>query len=267
MKTYPPIATQMAQMLMLLAALPCAAASEVLSLRTMGQESLPPKWLLRHGLPAGVCPDVLAAIARIEPRLRFTGQQEFRSVLVIEQGLRKGNVQLACALLDTPTRREVADAIEYPLYISRQRVAAAAGDNAVVNNLEELARLKPLVNTSRGAAYIEHLRERGIEVDDSTGSNLTNLKKILAGHGRFFYMNELTLHWLIREHSLQDKIKLMPAILKEDPVYLWVSKKAPPQALPLLAAAIRKLQDNGELARIYTRWSGESGVRQAQRGD
>ncbi|WP_342120891.1 substrate-binding periplasmic protein [Pseudoduganella sp. OTU4001] len=259
MRTNPVTAIAMAPLLA--AALPCATASGSVTLHVMGQESLPPKWLLRQGQPAGVCPDVLAAITRIEPRLRFHGLGDFRSVLVIEQGLRNGKVHVACALLATSTRHDIANAIEQPLYSSRQRLAAAAGDTAVVNNLDDLARLKPLVNTSRGAAYIEHLRERGIEVDDSTGANLTNLKKILAGHGRFFYMNELTLNWLIRENGLQDKVKLMPAILKEDPVYLWVSKKAPPQALPLLAAAIRKLHENGELARIYARWTGESGMR------
>ncbi|WP_083941351.1 substrate-binding periplasmic protein [Pseudoduganella violaceinigra] len=260
MRTSPMTAMAMAQLLA--AALPCAAANEdVLVLHAMGQESLPPKWLLSDGQAAGLCPDILAAIARLEPRLRFTGQQEFRSVLVIEQGLLSGSVHVACALLDTATRREIADPVEQPLYISRQRLAAAAGDTAVVNNLDDLARLKPLVNTSRGAAYIDFLRDRGIEVDDSTGANLTNLKKILAGHGRFFYMNELTLHWLIRENKLQDKIKLMPAVLKADPLYLWVSKKAPPQAFAMLANAIGRLQDSGELARIYARWAGESGVR------
>ncbi|MCE3261531.1 MAG: hypothetical protein K0R43_610 [Pseudoduganella sp.] len=242
-------------------AAPCAASAGVLSLHVMGQESLPPKWLMRHGQAAGVCPDILAAIARIEPRLRFSGLQDFRSVLVIERGLRSGSVHIACALLDTATRREIADAVEQPLYVSRQRLAARASEDAVVNNLDDLVRLKPLVNTSRGAAYIEQLRERGIAVDDSTGANLTNLKKVIAGHGRFFYMNDLTLHWLIREHGLQHQVKLMPAVLKEDPLFLWVSKKAPAQALPLLAAAIGKLQASGELARIYARWAGEAGVR------
>lgn len=242
-------------------ATPCAASAGVLSLQVMGQESLPPKWLMRNGQAAGVCPDILAAIARIEPRLRFGGLQDFRSILVIEQGLRSGNVHIACALLDTATRREIAEAVEQPLYLARQRLAARASDNAVVNNLDDLARLKPLVNTSRGAAYIEQLRERGIAVDDSTGANLTNLRKVIAGHGRFFYMNELTLHWLIREHGMQHKVKLMPAVLKEDPLFLWVSKKAPEQAFPLLAAAIGKLQASGELARIYARWAGEAGLR------
>jgi glutamate/aspartate transport system substrate-binding protein len=247
-----------------LAAAPCLAADSALVLRVTGQESLPPKWLMQDGRPAGLCPDILAAITRLEPRLRFTGLDEFRSVLLIEQNLRAGKTDIACALLSTPLRHEIAVAIPRHLYISRQRLAAAASDTVEINSLDELARLKPLVNTSRGAAYIDQLRERGIPVDDSTGSNLTNLKKVLAGHGRFFYMNELTLHWLIREHGLQDRIKLMPAVLKEDPMYLWVSRKAAPQAVPLLEAAINKLADSGELARIYARWSDESGVRPAR---
>lgn len=244
----------------LLAALSCVASASELVLRVTGQESLPPKWVQQNGPSTGVCPDILAAITRVEPRIRFTGLDDIRSVLVIEQNLHLGLADIACALVSTPLRRRIATAIPQPLYISRQRLAAAAGDTAEINSLDDLARLKPLVTTSRGAAYIDQLRERGIEVDDSTGSNLTNLKKILAGHGRYFYMNELTLHWLIREHGLQDKVKLVPAVLKEDAMFLWVSKKSPPRAVPLLAAAIKKLSDSGELARIYARWSDESGV-------
>ena len=245
----------------LLAALPCASAGSDLVLRVIGQESLPPKWIQQEGRPStGVCPDILAAISRVEPRIRFTGLEEIRSVLVIEQNIRLGTADIACALVSTPLRRHIAIAIPQPLYISRQRLAASADDTAEINSLDDLARLKALVTTSRGAAYIDQLRALGITVDDSTGSNVTNLRKILAGHGRYFYMNELTLHWLIREQKLQDKVKLMPAILKEDSMFLWVSKKAPPQAAALLAGAVKKLGDSGELARIYARWADESGV-------
>jgi glutamate/aspartate transport system substrate-binding protein len=246
---------------LLLATLPLAAAASELVLRVTGQESLPPKWIQKEGQPSsGVCPDILAAITRVEPRIRFTGLEDIRSALVIEQNLRLGTADVACALVSTPLRRHIAIAITQPLYVSRQRLAAAADDTAQINSLDDLARTNALVTTSRGAAYIDQLRARGITVDDSTGSNVTNLRKILAGHGRYFYMNELTLHWLIREQGMQGKVKLIPAILQEDSMFLWVSKKAPPQAAPLLAAAVRKLSDSGELARIYARWSGESGV-------
>ena len=240
---------------LLLAAVPFTASASTLTLRILGQESLPPKWILREGQPTGVCPDILAALEKAEPRLRFIGKSDFRSMLVIEHGLQAGTVDVACALLDTGHRRAIARPLGKPLYIVRQRLAAAAGDTAVVENLEDLVRLKPLVNTSRGAAYIGQLRSLGIDVDDSTGDNVVNLKKILAGHGRFFYMNEETLSWLIRDHKLQDRIKLMPAVLREDPVYFWVGKKAPAGALHMVEGALEKLQASGELARIYERWT------------
>lgn len=246
---------------LLIAALPCVAAASDFVLRVTGQESLPPKWIQQDGQSTGVCPDILSAITRIEPRIRFTGLDDIRSVAVIEQNLRIGQADVACALVSTPIRRHIAYAISQPLYIARQRVAAAADDPAEINSLEDLVRLNPLVATSRGAAYVDQLRERGIAVDDSTGSNVTNLRKILAGHVRYFYMNELTLRWLIREQGLQGKIKLAPVILKEDALFMWVSKKTPPQAALMIAAAIRKLSESGELARIYARWSEESGVR------
>ncbi|NVD97377.1 ABC transporter substrate-binding protein [Massilia sp. BJB1822] len=228
------------------------------TLRIVAQESVPPKWLPREGsLPAGVCPDILAAIEKIQPRLRFSGMEEARSVPVIEQGLESGGVGAACALLDTPRRRQIASVAGKSLYTVRHRLAAAASDKVNIETLEELVRLRPLINTPRGAAYSDQLRILGLEVDDSTGDNLTNLRKIAAGHGRFIYMNELTLAWLIREHNLQNKVRLLPNILKEEPIYFWISKKADPMATRLADQALHRLHSSGELARIYQRWSSQ----------
>src|ERR1044071_6798570 len=89
----------------LLGALPCASAGSDLVLRVIGQESLPPKWIQQEGRPStGVCPDILAAISRVEPRIRFTGLEDIRSVLVIEQNIRLGTADIDCALVSTPLR-------------------------------------------------------------------------------------------------------------------------------------------------------------------
>lgn len=246
--------------LLLIAAGQCAwaacAQAEAVTLPVMAQESLPPKWINRGDHSEGVCPDILQAIEKMEPQLHFTGQYDFRSIPVIEQGLESGNVACACALLDTPHRRAIATIAGKPLYMVRHRLAAAAGDHVEVNSLDELARLKPLVNTSRGAGYSYQLRALGLKVDDSTGDNVVNLKKIIAGHGRFFYMNELTLTWIVRENGLRDQIRIVPGVLKEEPIYFWVSKKIPPETTRLLDQALLKLRANGELSRIYERWSG-----------
>lgn len=230
------------------------AQAQTVTVRIMGQESIPPKWVVRDDKMEGICPEVLAAMEKMEPRLKFIGHEELRSVPVIEQGLESGAVQAACALLDSERRRKIAH-MSVKLYPVKHRLAATAGDKAVVDSIEDLVRLKPLITTSRGAAYADQLRALGLEVDDSTGDNVTNLRKILAGHGRFVYMNELTLAWLIRENKLQDKVRILPAVLKEEPIYFWISKKADEQTVRLMQQVLQKLQKNGELNRIYEHWS------------
>jgi len=238
-----------------LASLCHLAQAQTVLVHIMGQESIPPKWVARDGGGLdGICPDILAAMEKAEPRLRFTGHEDFRSVPVIEKGLESGAVQAACALLDSERRRKIAHPVAR-LYTVKHRLAAVASDKAMVESIDDLVKLKPLITTSRGAAYSGQLRQLGLEVDDSTGDNVTNLRKILGGHGRFVYMNELTLVWLIREQRLQDKVRLLPAVLKEEPIYFWISKKADAQAVQLMQQALNKLQKNGELARIYEHWA------------
>ena len=240
-----------------LSLLAAAVQAHGITLRTMAQESLPPKWLNRDGQADGVCPDILRAIEKLQPRLHFTGMDDFRSVPAIEQGLENGDVACACGLLDTPRRRRIADISKQPLYTVRHRLAVSASDRIVINTLEELVKLKQAVTTSRGAGYAEQLRARGVMVDDSSGDNIVNLKKIMAGHGRLFYMNELTLHWILRDSGLRDRIRLLPAVMREEPVYFWTSKKTDPAVALQLRQALQQLAGSGELARIYARWASE----------
>jgi glutamate/aspartate transport system substrate-binding protein len=231
------------------------ATATPLTVRILAQESIPPKWIVEDGVAQGVCPDMLAAIERIEPRLHFVGYDRGRSLPVIEDALESGKVSVACGLIESAHRHKVAIRSQVPLYEVRHRLAAVAGDQQVVNNLDDLVRLKPLINTARGSGYVEQFKARGIAVDDSTGDNALNLRKIIAGHGRYTYMNELTLLYLIRSEHLEDKVRVLPAVFMEHSLYFWVSRKADPALAPMLDQALARLKANGELARIYDRWA------------
>ncbi|MBV8123555.1 MAG: hypothetical protein JO370_05685, partial [Paucibacter sp.] len=74
------------------------AQAGVVLVPVLAQQSLPPKWVNHNGRAEGVCPDILAAMERAEPRLRFTGQNDFRSVPMIESALETGRIGAACAL-------------------------------------------------------------------------------------------------------------------------------------------------------------------------
>lgn len=250
---FPRAARRLACALLLLAG--SAAGAAPMTVRVLAQESIPPKWVMEGGVAQGLCPDLLAAIERIDPRIQFVGYDRGRSLPVIEDALESGKAGVACGLLDSARRRSVALRSLVPLYEVRHRLAAVASDLQVVNNLDELVRLKPLINTARGSASIVELKARGIAVDDSTGDNIVNLRKTVHGHGRYTYMNELSLVYLIRTEHLEDKVRMLPAVFNAEPVYFWTSRKADPAIAPLLDQALARLKASGELARIYERWA------------
>lgn len=240
----------------LIAGLAACAGAWAMEVRVVGQEAIAPKWVALPGRVAGICPDVMAAIERIEPRLHFTGYDRSRSLPGIEAGLESGKLGAACALVASPRRNAIAVPVGKPVYIARHLLVARAGDTAVVRDMQDLVRLGALVTTQRGSVFTDWLKAGGVQVDDATDDNGVNLHKMLAGHGRFAYLNEVTLQHYIHSEALGPRIRVLPVVLGAAPSYFWVSRKAEPDLARLLGAALEKLKADGELDRIYTRWTG-----------
>jgi glutamate/aspartate transport system substrate-binding protein len=78
---------------------------------------------------------------------------------------------------------------------------------------------------------------------------------MLGGHGRFAYVNELSLRRTIRAEGLAARVRVLTVVLGAEPSYFWVSRKADPALAGLLGNAIDKLKADGELDRIYQRWA------------
>jgi glutamate/aspartate transport system substrate-binding protein len=232
----------------------CAGAS-AMDVRVAAQEAISPKWIALPDRAAGICPDILAAVERVDPQLRFTGYRRSRSLPAIEAGLETGSLDAACALVASPRRHAIAVPVGKSVYMIRHTLAARAGDTAVVRNLRDLVRLGALVTSQRGSAFTERLKQAGVSVDDATDDNRMNLQKILGGHGRFAYMNELTLLHYIRSEHLEARVRVLPVIISAEPAYFWVSRKADSALAARLGAALDRLRADGELDRIYARWA------------
>jgi glutamate/aspartate transport system substrate-binding protein len=231
------------------------AAAQVLTARIAAQETLAPKWIQTAKRVTGICPDILAALERAEPRLRFTGYRNSRSLPALEAGLESGSLDAACALIETPRRAAIGLRIGKPVYVIRHVLAGRRGDDAVVRDVSDLVRLDALVTAQRSSALTPRLKRAGVRVDDATDDNAVNLRKMLAGHGRFVYINALALQHYVRVERLQQQVRVLPAVLAEEPAYFWVSRKADPALARLLAPALGKLRASGELDRIYARWA------------
>jgi glutamate/aspartate transport system substrate-binding protein len=238
----------------LLPAAGASAAAPAYEVRIMAQEGVAPKWVVYDDHVEGICTDIIAALERAEPRLRFYGYAQGRALPAIEAGLGSGHVQAACALMDSSRRRAVARTAGKSLYMIRHRLTGRAGDLARIDDLRDLARLHALVNVAPSSAMVERLRAAGVEVDESSGDSLLMLKKVLAGHGRFTYMNELTLQRNLRATGWQDRIRVLP-LMEDEPAWFWLSRKADPGLARLVERALAQVRASGELARIYARWS------------
>ena len=226
-----------------------------IDVRVASQEAQVPKWVHLAGRVTGICPDIMSSVERVEPRLHFNGYQHGRSLRGIEAGLESGSLDAACALVASPRRRAIALQVGKSVYVTRHLLAARAGDPAVVRDVHDLVRMGALVTSQRGSVFTDELKAAGVHIDDATDDNDVNLRKMLGGHGRFVYMNELTLQHYLHSEGLASRVRVLPVVLGAEPAYFWVSRKADPALAGLLGAALGQLKADGELDRIFARWA------------
>ncbi len=232
-----------------------SAGARGTEVRVAAQDSVAPKWIQLPERAAGICPDIMAAVERVEPRLQFNGYRRSRSLPGIEAGLESGALDAACALVVSARRHAIAVPAGKSVYVTRHQLAARAGDQAVVRDVRDLVRMGALVTSQRGSVFTDELKAAGVRVDDATDDNRLNLRKMLGGHGRFAYLNELSLQHYLRSEGLDARVRVLPVALGAAPAYFWVSRKADPALAPMLGAAIDKLKADGELERIFTYWA------------
>ncbi|MBV8656448.1 MAG: transporter substrate-binding domain-containing protein [Burkholderiales bacterium] len=242
-----------AKCLLMFGMISAAYAADVV-LRVAGQEGVPPKFIYESGTVTGICPDILRAIEQSDAGVRFVGDDKPLSVPLIEQQLENGTADIACALIDTPRRRSVANRVEFPLYSVHERVAVRIDDNVEVNDLAGLVRAGGIIVTFSGAAYAPMLRRLGATVDDSNADAISGMRRVQSGHARFLYMSDLAMERALHESHMEGQIKILPVVLNTEPLYMWVSAKLPGDVLHRIEHAVAQLSTSGTLSRIYDKY-------------
>ncbi|MEO5795713.1 MAG: transporter substrate-binding domain-containing protein [Rhodoferax sp.] len=223
-------------------------------LRAAAQEGSAPKFIVSNGAATGHCPDILHAIELADKDLRFTIAPSAMPIKRIEKEIRAGTLDIMCALLDSPARNEIALQVSTPVYTVRERLVGLRSDEETIFGFDDLARSGGLVATQTGASYAEKLREHQIKVDET--SSAVALQNILRKRVRYFYINELTAIYYIKEEGLEDKLYLLPVIMGRTQSYLWVGRQVDPAVVQKLDAVLAKLKKDGTLDRIYRSYGG-----------
>lgn len=238
---------------------PAMAAGATAPLRTAAQDNNLFKYN-PHGQRQGLCVDVLLAIERIDPNLRFTGWDQPASLPRIESALADSQLDVFCGLIRTPGREAKFGFIGVPVYTVRHRIAVRADDNVQVRSLDDIGRLGPgnVVLVLKGTAHEELLRRHGgLELDASAQNLDVNLRKLVHRRGRFLYHTETALLRYIEAAKLSGQVKLLPAVLKEDQMLFAVSRSLPAATVNRLRNALQRLADRGELKKIYAGYKEE----------
>jgi polar amino acid transport system substrate-binding protein len=230
-------------------------------LHTAPQETSTPKFIPppRGGTLAigGFCIDIMHAIEHADPGIHFVLDPEWQSLARMEAGLETGKLDASCAMLRNDAREGKMRFLEPPLLVAKFYLAVRADDDVTVRSWDDVRRLgnDGVVLTIAGHGTLKKLQAfGGLKIDSGAKDPATNLQKLLAGRGRFFYHRSPGIREEILSAGLEGRIKLLPAPMDTQPLYMTVSKKLQPEKAERLQKAIMQISGSGELKKLLKKW-------------
>jgi polar amino acid transport system substrate-binding protein len=239
----------------------CADAGAAIEIRTAAQINSEPKFIrsLVNGRETvtGMCIDVFHAIEKTDPELKFIGAQQWEPPARIDVNIFDKKTDAACGLIKSKEREGRFTVLKPPLFTFRYTLAVRKDDNVAVSNWKDVVRLghDSVVLVVHGMGPSRQLEDiPGLQLDAGSSTIQQNFDKLLAHRGRFVYYKAPGFQYLLHEHCMQDKIRILSATMNTLPLYMLLGKHVPPATTERLHLAIRKLKDSGELDRIQSRW-------------
>lgn len=240
---------------------PSANAAE---LKTAAQESSPRYMTSEvngkkeiHGL----CIDIMRAIERVDPDIKFVGDQQYAPFARIKSELEKGELDVFVGFVKTPEREKSYVFIDPSLYAINHVVAVRADDPVDVKSFDDIRKLgvDGRILTVFGIWTTDFLKaQKDLVIDESGKTVDMNLDKLLANRGRFFYYHDLGIYGTIKQPQYSGKVKVLPTSFATDYQYIAFSKKTPRETIEKVKAALKKLNDSGDLKKLYEKY--KSGI-------
>lgn len=227
---------------------------QAIEIRTASQDSQP-KYIASGKAMNGVCPAIWRAITRLEPQLAVEVPVAYTPLARIEMQIERGEIDAFCGLAKTTTRLKHMEFLLPPVYATNSVLAARIDDTQVIESWDDLRRVNATVLVNANSIHAKTLSEfTGLSVDDSAQTTSQNLRKLVAGRGRFVLHSEFSLTSAIQRDELGSKVKVLPTPLFIEARYIVVSRHADPVIKSRVSAALRAMQKSGELARIYAQY-------------
>lgn len=245
--------------LALCCSVPLAAAAEGVELRVASQLGTEPKFLIDKstGRLSGICIDIMRAVERADPGLKFVGEQRWMPVVRVITELSAGRQDAACALQRTPERERELTYLRPALYPVDFFLLARVDDAVVVNSWEDLRRLRPapVVLVNRGFGANSALQAiPGIVVDSSATETRLNLEKLIAGRARLYFHRGPGIARMLAHAGVTDKVRVLPTAMLHTEFHFVLGKHVAPATANRLRRALAAMEQSGELQAIHRKW-------------
>lgn len=233
-----------------------AAHAQELVLRTVQQASSIVKYDPDGSAQKpGICAEMLRAVERVDPGLRFTGLEQQVPLRRVERLLADGQIDVFFCLLRSPDRERQWRYVPVPLYGVRHVIVQRVDDLRTVDTLTELAALSQLkpVLVSRGTVLARKLDTAGVSLTE-VGSEREALQMLTLGRTDAIYGQDINLLRHIREARLGDRVRLGRTAFQDEYQYVAVRADLPPPIVERLTEALRRLERDGVLRQLAEKY-------------
>ena len=229
-------------------------------LKTAYQDSPPKFFLDASGKMAGLGIDIMRAMEKENSSIRFKSIRghSFLPSKRIQEYLEEGELDIFFGYIKNKKRLKRFAFLDIPIYPLKHVVAVRAEDTVNVKTFDDIRKLgkKGIILSVNGGASRNYLNKQGGLIIDAGGmTHKGNLQKLIGNRGRFVYSHNLGLVALIKQQSLQHKIKILPASFRDYFHSVAISKELSKETVKELNKTLNKLSNNGELSKILRKYT------------
>jgi len=237
---------------LLLALLCLPTGAQELSLRTVRQAGSLVKYA-PDGDPRqpGLCMEILLAVERIDPGLRFDGTDQQVPLKRVERLLAERQIDAFFCLLKSPDREAQWRYLPVPLYTIRHVLVQRAADARPFGTLAELAlasRYKPVAIT-RGTVLRQPLEAAGVRYVE-VSSEREALQMLALGRADAVYGQDINLLRYIADERLGEQLSVSRNAFHEESQFLTTRADLPAAQVERLTQALRRLERDGTLREL-----------------
>ncbi|WP_143747056.1 substrate-binding periplasmic protein [Chitinimonas sp. BJB300] len=224
-------------------------------IKTAAQTDSEPKYIKEGNAAVGICVDIMRAVEKIDPSLKFVGDQQWQPLARIEANVESGELDAGCGLQKNKAREAKFQFPATALFPVKWMLAVRVDDDIKISSWDDVKKLGPegvvLVNFGSGA--LKTLEAVGGLVIDSGGrSNPDNLIKLEAKRGRFYYYRSPGFVGELK--AFPGKFKILPTVMDSADFHMMFGKHVPAATVEKFNKALMELEKKGELEKMVKKW-------------